>query len=992
MSSLFDNRITRGLVLSFVITIVLLTMILPDVRPVRADDFPTETPTLVPATDIPQPTEITPTETQVPAQVPTIIPADTSTPDQISTTIAPDIPEQVITPSVPVIPTGSMTETPTETASPSPSETPTPTVTITPTPSFAPGEMAWTILIDIPVASADLRSWGGVTGAEVHLENTLDQQISDPSVTSDVDPVSSGSSSAIYRVTLSGNGGLEQFRQTIFIDLQHQMNLLGGPIVLTLTGYVRTGQRIPVILESNLTTGYLWELANVDSNYLVKDGNSTFEQKATGIGTPARELIFLKGVANGETTLTIKYRQPFDRGETPTRRINIQTGDLPDEFDLSNPTTENVAGPAAPITTSDTVPVQGDASPSLSLPATFDWAAQGKVTSVRNQGACGSCWAFGTIGAMEAAIKIQTGADVDLSEQFLVSCNNSGWSCNGGWWAHDYHTSRLGLNQNTIGAVLESDMPYTATNGTCSTVINHPYRLASWNSIAGNTIPSVDAIKNAISTYGPVSAAICVGSGFSSYRGGVFSTDESSACNGGVNHAIVLTGWDDATQSWVLRNSWGTSWGENGYMRIKWGTSSVGYSANYVIFNGGVAPTPTIGPSPTATLTPVSAINDEIDNALPVVLNAGQFSSTESTSNATSASDDPYFACVAGKGYKSVWYSFTPSMNGSVTINTTGSGYDTILNLWQGSRGALTSIACNDDFNGIVSSQVTANLTVGVPYYIEVAGYYSTSAGILVLNLQYQDAVTATPTNTSTSTASATPTLPHTATFTAMPTNTFTATPTKTFTATSTNTFTATPSKTFTATATKTLTATKTYTPSKTATKTKTSSPTATATRTKTATRTPTKTATLPILISGTYDDSNKGVRYSGWLSQTINNDLNKTEHYSKKIGNTVKMSFSGTAITIGYRKYRDFGTVTVNIDGVDVGVINQSSLNQLYKQNWTVAGLPDAIHILTLTHTSGTYATLDYLTIPIAGAKSSQSSRNQIQFWLPTPTRSTDP
>jgi cathepsin L len=96
----------------------------------------------------------------------------------------------------------------------------------------------------------------------------------------------------------------------------------------------------------------------------------------------------------------------------------------------------------------------------------------------------------------------------------------------------------------------------------------------------------VDKIKQAIQTYGPVAAAVYVGSYFQSYTGGVFDKNESS--NGGfcgcsapsqVNHAIVLIGWDDSKQAWLLRNSWGPGWGESGYMWIKYGASQVGYAA-----------------------------------------------------------------------------------------------------------------------------------------------------------------------------------------------------------------------------------------------------------------------------------------------------------------------------------------------------------------------------------------------------------------------------
>ena len=403
---------------------------------------------------------------------------------------------------------------------------------------------------------------------------------------------------------------------------------------------------------------------------------------------------------------------------------------MPEVIDLTNPFQVSSSLPQSPIAAEPAPGLESD-DPIVGLPATFDWRTEGKVTDVRNQGPCGSCWAFGTVGVMESAILIQSGQAVDLSEQFLVSCNRNGWGCDGGWWAHDYHINTLGYQQSVAGAVLESDMPYTATNGTCRTITNHPYKLTNWYSIAGYTVPSVDQIKNAISSYGPVAAAICTGPAFSGYSGGIFTTNESSTCPSGVNHAIVLTGWDDATQTWVLRNSWGPNWGEAGYMRIRWGTSNVGYSANYVVYTGGPTPTPG-GPTPTFTPTPQAPTNDDLDQSTTISLENNQFSAIQNISNATNASDDPYFSCVSGRGYKTVWYLLAPSESGLVTVSTTGSDYDTILGVWQGSRGALNSLACNDDITtGQLQSQLTFNAQAGQIYMVEAASYSSTGTGNL---------------------------------------------------------------------------------------------------------------------------------------------------------------------------------------------------------------------------------------------------------------------
>ena len=218
--------------------------------------------------------------------------------------------------------------------------------------------------------------------------------------------------------------------------------------------------------------------------------------------------------------------------------------------------------------------------PTRDLPGTYDWRDLGGCTSVKNQGSCGSCWAFGTVGSFECNILINDGVEVDLSEQWLVSCNREGWGCNGGWWAHDYHVWKTDSFDGT-GAVLEEYFPYVASNAPCDGPYPHDYLMDTWHFIGWSQgVPSPDAIKQAILDYGPVSVAVAVDSAFGGYDGGVFSGDYT-----GINHAVVLVGWDDNQGEegvWFLRNSWGPGWGEEGYMRIEYGSNRVGYAANYV--------------------------------------------------------------------------------------------------------------------------------------------------------------------------------------------------------------------------------------------------------------------------------------------------------------------------------------------------------------------------------------------------------------------------
>jgi C1A family cysteine protease len=217
-----------------------------------------------------------------------------------------------------------------------------------------------------------------------------------------------------------------------------------------------------------------------------------------------------------------------------------------------------------------------------SLPTRFDWRDSSGCTPVKNQGGCGSCWAFGTVGPLECNIKIKEGVTVDLSEQWLVSCNSDGWSCGGGWWAHNYHEWKADPCGG-VGAVLEADFPYTASDAPCDCPYPHEYLIDDWAYIGSSSgVPPVESIKQAIIDYGPVSVAVYANSAMQAYGGGIFNGCETAE----INHAVVLVGWDDSQGTegvWFMRNSWSTGWGENGgYMRIPYGCSQIGYGACYV--------------------------------------------------------------------------------------------------------------------------------------------------------------------------------------------------------------------------------------------------------------------------------------------------------------------------------------------------------------------------------------------------------------------------
>jgi hypothetical protein len=201
------------------------------------------------------------------------------------------------------------------------------------------------------------------------------------------------------------------------------------------------------------------------------------------------------------------------------------------------------------------VPDMVDDGPHVIVPgATKDWRSEGAVTGVKNQGQCGSCWAFSTTGTLEGFHKVKAGSLQSLSEQQLVDCSKNGnQGCNGGW-------PKVAINyfaQN--GACAESAYPYTGRDGTCKKTCSPIVRCG-----ASRTSSGENALLSNINT-APTSIALSVSGGFQSYKGGVFT----GPCTGQVNHAVLAVGYTD--QYWMVKNSWGGSWGSGGYIYMQRG-------------------------------------------------------------------------------------------------------------------------------------------------------------------------------------------------------------------------------------------------------------------------------------------------------------------------------------------------------------------------------------------------------------------------------------
>jgi C1A family cysteine protease len=209
---------------------------------------------------------------------------------------------------------------------------------------------------------------------------------------------------------------------------------------------------------------------------------------------------------------------------------------------------------------------QSQVTGNVRVGSSVDWAAQGKVQKVKNQEQCGSCWAFSTVGSMESAYAIFSKDQtlLNLSEQELVDCSkdygNEG--CNGGLMNLGFaYIAEHGLHE-------EDAYPYRGVDQTCSadSASGNKYSVKDCVLVDANT----DALTKAIAVQ-PVSVAFYVNILFQFYSGGIFNP---IICGGQPNHGVLAVGYDLDQDFYKVKNSWGASWGEEGYFRIKIGTGA----------------------------------------------------------------------------------------------------------------------------------------------------------------------------------------------------------------------------------------------------------------------------------------------------------------------------------------------------------------------------------------------------------------------------------
>lgn len=194
----------------------------------------------------------------------------------------------------------------------------------------------------------------------------------------------------------------------------------------------------------------------------------------------------------------------------------------------------------------------------------WDWSARVAVPVI-SQGSCGSCWACATAQCLSFQIEIQTGRPVAISAQDVLDCSGEG-SCGGGWVAYE-----AGRN----GYADAETIPYTGRKSICRMSKPRPYKILTWTYLEqGGGKPTDAELKKALCEVGPVWVGLYADGALSRYSAGTVWASPGRS----VNHAVTLVGWDDDRGAWIIRNSWGGSWGDKGNFLCRYG-SNVGEGA-----------------------------------------------------------------------------------------------------------------------------------------------------------------------------------------------------------------------------------------------------------------------------------------------------------------------------------------------------------------------------------------------------------------------------
>jgi cathepsin L len=292
------------------------------------------------------------------------------------------------------------------------------------------------------------------------------------------------------------------------------------------------------------------------SGYSFQDFQAEFAKGYNGQELDTRERLFQENLAEIQ-----QQNSAFARGESTWWMAVNQFADLSkEEFEafLGRSRSGRFTGELS----------SGPFLKSSELPASVDWREKNVLTPVKNQGSCGSCWAFAATATVESAYAIATGsAPPVLGPQAYVSCMKNPDAC-GGTGGCEGAIAELAFDYTvTNGLPLESQYRYTARDSTCK-VFEPAVMVSGYKQLPAN---DADALASAIANVGPIAVSVAA-SQWSLYGGGIF-TGCTGSTGAEINHAVQAVGY--SADYWIIRNSWGTSWGESGFIRLSRSKDSV---------------------------------------------------------------------------------------------------------------------------------------------------------------------------------------------------------------------------------------------------------------------------------------------------------------------------------------------------------------------------------------------------------------------------------
>lgn len=216
---------------------------------------------------------------------------------------------------------------------------------------------------------------------------------------------------------------------------------------------------------------------------------------------------------------------------------------------------------------------------SFKAPDSLDWRDKNVVNPIKDQAQCGSCWAFSAICTCESAYALKTGNLLSFSEQNLVDCDSSCYGCSGGLPSNaiNYLVKSQGGQFNS-----EDDYPYKAVDQSCAFLKDKAIgKVTNYHSVFFH---SEFDLLNKVAEYGVTSVAIDASlTSFHSYASGIYQ--DSSCSSWFLDHAVACVGYgaENGTKYWIVRNSWGTSWGEEGYFRLLRGSNMCGIASQAIV-------------------------------------------------------------------------------------------------------------------------------------------------------------------------------------------------------------------------------------------------------------------------------------------------------------------------------------------------------------------------------------------------------------------------